>query len=682
MRGKVWVAMITSLLLAPVLIPYLSQAEEVNPAEVSILYFNDGHEIAPVKDNLGTRGGVARIKTVVDSVPGHKIVAFGGDIGGGTLFGGVFKGHPMVEAFNQIPIDVANFGQHDFDAGTDNTRQLVHESQFTWITSNLTTPEGTPFANAPTYRIYEKQGIRIGVIGLTSAMDTTTKDPAVIQQNVIDSAKKAVEQMKRDQQVDVIVALTQETVQDDKELLKAVPDIRAIFTEEEAEEQSFVYDYDGTGSRFIFSPQGNMGSVIKLDIRRSEGGFVLSNQVIKVDENVKEDEALNKLAASYQAKLEEELGRKIAVSKSDLVYGENHESRFMETNIGNWIADSYRDYYGVEIAFANGGGIRASAKQGDLTLKDAKSILPFGNKIVVAEVDGTMVQAALENGVAKVNQLAGAFLQVSGLSYEYYPSKPVGKRVMNVMVNGKPLVKDQTYKLALSNFMYTGGDNYTMFQKAKTLVGPSEALSDAEILIQYAKKKGVVDVKPEGRIKVHGFIDLPGDHWATAAVTQLADRQIVEGVTDHRFVPGQPITRAQFAVLLVRAAGIKGPAAAPIFSDVPPNSWYAGAINSLAEKGLVTGKGPSTFGPDDSMTREEMAVLMRRAYEWKSGQKLLTTITPGIRDAGEISSWAQDSIYVLMEKGLFSGRTSDAIQPREKASRAESAQMIWNIMNK
>lgn len=89
---------------------------------ISILNFNDAHEISPVLDKLGERGGAARLKTVVDQLRRENpqtLVTFSGDLAGGKLFGGVFQGFPMVEVFNQLPIDIAGFGQHDFDFGAE-----------------------------------------------------------------------------------------------------------------------------------------------------------------------------------------------------------------------------------------------------------------------------------------------------------------------------------------------------------------------------------------------------------------------------------------------------------------------------------------------------------------------------------------------------------------------------------
>lgn len=503
--------------------PVLAQMDVVGDKSnsVSVLYFNDGHEIMPVVDSYGNRGGAARVKTVIDQVAGEKITAFGGDLGGGTLFGGVFKGHPMVDAFNRFPVDLANFGQHDFDAGVDNTLQLIKKSQFSWITSNLKGEDNKPFAALPTYKVIEKNGIRVGFIGLTSAMDTTIRDSRVKQQEVITSAREAVAQMKAEAKPDIIVALTQEPVADDQALLAAVPEIAAVFTEEQSETETGVLQMEG-GNRYIFSPQGNMGSVVQLLItRNSDGTLILSNQVLKVDGNVAEDADIAALAAGYQAELEIQLGSKVAVAAHDFHYGDTHESRRQETAIGNLIADAYRAYYQADVAFANGGGIRASIPQGDVTLKAVRSVLPYGNKIVKAQVTGEVIWDALENGVSQVEKNNGRFLQVSGLDYSYNLAFEPGSRIKRVTVNGVPLDKSGMYTLALSNYMFTGGDGYDMFKKARTLVPAGDALSDAELLAAYAVKQGTLDVDVEGRIAI--FNDKEHPVWPEAAVVKAFD---------------------------------------------------------------------------------------------------------------------------------------------------------------
>ncbi len=478
-----------------------AEAKE-NPRKATILYFNDAHEISPVIDKYGNRGGVARLKTVIDRVREENkntIVAFGGDLGGGTLFGGVYQGFPMVEAFNKMKIDIANFGQHDFDFGSDVTKQLIEKSTFEWISSNLTDSDNQPFANVPTYEIMNKQGIKIGIISLTDDMVTTSQDNQVVQQDLIQSAKNAVEKINETQKVDTIIALTQEAIEKDEQLLSAVPEIDAVFTEEKAEDHSFIYEKN---NRFILAPEGNMGSVIQLDITKKGKETVLNPKILEVDEAVSDDPELNELADYYQNKLEDELGKPVAQLEAPLIYGDHHESRYQETNIGDFVADSYRSYYNADIGFMNGGGIRTSIPAGDFTLRDAYSILPFRNKVILANVKGETIRAALENGVSKVDILGGGFLQVSGLQYSYNPNNPVGSRVENILVNHEPIDLQKNYKVAMLNYIFNGGDGYNMFSQSELLVDDTNARTDAEVLIEYAKQLGVINVNTEGRINI------------------------------------------------------------------------------------------------------------------------------------------------------------------------------------
>ena len=116
-------------------------------------------------------------------------------------------------------------------------------------------------------------------------------------------------------------------------------------------------------------------------------------------------------------------------------------SRIGETALGNLIADAFRESLKADAAIMQGGGIRSDKvySAGPLTLKNLTEILPFGNTVVLLEVDGKTLQAALENGVSQVDKQAGRFPQVSGISYRFDPRAAVGNRVSQVKVGGQPL---------------------------------------------------------------------------------------------------------------------------------------------------------------------------------------------------------------------------------------------------
>lgn len=489
------------LLLSFLLISSLVAAQE----KATLLYFNDSHVIYPVVDKHGERGGVARAKTIVDSIKKENkntVVLQGGDLGGGVLFGAVYHGFPMIEAFNKMPIDISNFGQHEFDFGVTEARNLVNKSKFQWISTNLKESSGKPFNNSKEYIIKKIGDFKVGFLGTTDGMETTIQTTEIYQEDIIKSIGENLEKLKKEK-VDFIVLLTQSEPELNIEILEKYPEINVVLAEEKSEKYNFV---TYVGEKPIVSPQGNMGSIVKIDIFKNKDGKIKQSlEFLPVDSSVPSDKEMLKLEEFYKEKLDRDLGTVIAKNnvKLDSGFGENHHARYEESNIGNLIADAYKNHFNTEIAFMNGGGIRANIESGDFRLRDAISILPFSNKVGAFKYSGKTIVEALEHGVSSVDKKAGRFLQVAGIEYSYNPKDEVGSRVSNVTVNNKPIELETIYTVALPLYIKNGGDG---FQMLKNTVGTveidSEKNIDSDIFIDYVKKIKVLNPKLEGRIVV------------------------------------------------------------------------------------------------------------------------------------------------------------------------------------
>ncbi|MGL4800847.1 MAG: bifunctional metallophosphatase/5'-nucleotidase [Cetobacterium sp.] len=489
------------LLLSFLLISSLVAAQE----KATLLYFNDSHVIYPVVDKHGERGGVARAKTIVDSIKKENkntVVLQGGDLGGGVLFGAVYHGFPMIEAFNKMPIDISNFGQHEFDFGVTEARNLVNKSKFQWISTNLKESSGKPFNDSKEYIVKKIGDFKIGFLGTTDGMETTIQTTEIYQEDIIKSIGENLEKFKKEK-VDFIVLLTQSEPELNIEILEKYPEINAVLAEEKSEKYNFV---TYVGEKPIVSPQGNMGSIVKIDIFKNKDGKIKQSlEFLPVDSSVPSDKEMLKLEEFYKEKLDRDLGTVIAKNnvKLDSGFGENHHARYEESNIGNLIADAYKNHFNTEIAFMNGGGIRANIESGDFRLRDAISILPFSNKVGAFKYSGKTIVEALEHGVSSVDKKAGRFLQVAGIEYSYNPKDEVGSRVSNVTVNNKPIELETIYTVALPLYIKNGGDG---FQMLKNTVGTveidSEKNIDSDIFIDYVKKIKVLNPKLEGRIVV------------------------------------------------------------------------------------------------------------------------------------------------------------------------------------
>lgn len=472
-----------------------------NKDVASLIYFNDAHEISPVTNEYGERGGVARLKTVLDNIDStHKnsIWIFGGDLAGGSLFGSFYHGFPMVDAFNQMPIDYANFGQHDFDFGTTVSHKLVSGSRFQWFTSNIVDQNGQSFSGLPTFIVKEINGIRVGLIGLTDAMNTTTPDKEVIQLDLLEAAKKALSELNTNTP-DFIVAVTQTSFETNQLLLEKLPQLDAILTEEVSE---YLTDIKYIGNRPVISVCGNLGSVAQLILQKNKRGKSVSVKVYTVDSNVEENPQLKQLQHYYQQQLDSNLNTIIAQTTVDLDAGisSDFSCRWKESNLGNLITDAYRYYFETDISVINGGGIRANILTGNVTERDIRAVLPFANSIVKAELSGKEIQNLLEQGVSEVEKRAGRFLQISGARYSYNPKQAPGKRITQITIGGKILDPEDTYSVALPEFILLGGDSFRIEPK---FINTSNAHLDIDLLREYLQQNNPISSQLEGRIEIH-----------------------------------------------------------------------------------------------------------------------------------------------------------------------------------
>ncbi|AIQ43223.1 MULTISPECIES: S-layer homology domain-containing protein [unclassified Paenibacillus] len=179
------------------------------------------------------------------------------------------------------------------------------------------------------------------------------------------------------------------------------------------------------------------------------------------------------------------------------------------------------------------------------------------------------------------------------------------------------------------------------------------------------------------------FEDVGGSHWARTVIARMAAKHVIEGVDDAKFEPQKALTRAEFAAMLVRSLGItraSGSSAAVRFADVPQESWYAEAVETAAQAGLISGRSDSRYEPEGTVTRQEMAVMLVRAYEYKAGYQLSGQAGSGFADADQISAWAKDSVAAAGAAGLLQGRGDGQFSPQEQLTRAESVQVLYNLL--
>ncbi|MFS0836679.1 S-layer homology domain-containing protein [Paenibacillus sp. 1P03SA] len=179
------------------------------------------------------------------------------------------------------------------------------------------------------------------------------------------------------------------------------------------------------------------------------------------------------------------------------------------------------------------------------------------------------------------------------------------------------------------------------------------------------------------------FSDIKG-HWAESNITMLANKLVIDGVTNTTFQPDRSVTRAEFAAMLVRSLGIQNTGASSTFKDVVSNQWYADVVATATKLKLVDGYEDGTFRPNNQITREELSAMVVRALSY-AGVNTSTEITKGqamltkFNDSHKIV-WAKDEIAAALSLGIIDGMTSTTIEPLQQATRAQSATMLKRFL--
>jgi 5'-nucleotidase / UDP-sugar diphosphatase len=471
--------------------------------DFTLLLTNDIYKV----DNKAERGGFARLNAVVkaERASGRTVIyAHAGDLISPSLLSGLDQGQHTIALTNMAPPDIFTPGNHEFDFGPEVFLTRMGEARFPLFAANLRTADGKPLPGFKDTEIRDIGGLKLGIVGLTaedSPVKSSPGDGLAFAPSFETAVAKAEDLRAQGADMILVVAHANRAVDmrlfnsgafdiilsgDDHDLALFF-DGRTVLAESR-EEAEFVTAIDVKAE------------VTEKDGKRSVSWFP-SFRIIDTATVTPDPETQAKVDA-YNAELDTELNLAIGTT-AEVLDSRKATVRGGEAAIGNLIADAVREAVKANIAIVNGGGIRGNkeyAAGAELTRRDVLTELPFGNRTMKLEVTGETVWAALENGVSEVENAAGRFPQVSGLTFQADIKKPKGQRVTEVMIAGKPLERAATYTLATNDYMYNGGDGYVMLRSAKPLLGVRDAKLMANDVMAYIAAAKTVAVKVEGRI--------------------------------------------------------------------------------------------------------------------------------------------------------------------------------------
>ena len=462
-------------------------------------------------------GGVARVITQINALREelageNVIVVDAGDQYQGSLMYTTYKGEVEAEFMNVIGYDVMAVGNHEFDDGDEGLRKLTDLVSFPVISGNIDVSGSNVLAGqVDNHIVLEIGGERIGIISALAVdtVETSSPSDAVIFTPEVASLSADVAALQGEG-VTKIIALTHVGLPKDMEIAAAVDGIDAIVGGHSHTLMSNTAD----GARPYPTMVGDVPVVQAYAYSKYVGHLTLvfddagnvtsaTGDTILLDASVAEDEAAVARIAELAGPIEEMKTRIVAQSGA-AIDGDRTVCRAMECPMGSLIADAMLDRVrdqGVQIAIQNGGGIRASIDAGEVTMGEVLGVLPFQNTLSTFEVTGETLLAALENGVSQIEDGAGRFPQVAGMSFAIDSAAPAGQRISEVMVGDAPLDPAMVYGVVSNNYVRNGGDGYSMFEDAANAYDFGPDLAD--VLAEYMAAQGVFTPYTDGRITVN-----------------------------------------------------------------------------------------------------------------------------------------------------------------------------------
>jgi 5'-nucleotidase / UDP-sugar diphosphatase len=492
-RGRLTFSLSIALLISFLFLAGASQAADT--LKLTILHMNDPHaHYLPYAESevQGLIGGFARAQTVLNEVQArnraegrHTLILMGGDLLMGTPFSTAFKGKLGVRLMNKMKFEAMTVGNHEFDYGQDNLLvDLKPLMEFPLLSSNTRTSSGQNVFHGVLEKKYPESNTTVVIFGLTTTDTPTTTHPDNVKGLVFDDpiaiAKRILDRVG---EKDLIIALTHIGVYEDKKLAEACPKIDVIIG---GHSHTAIFEPMKVNQTIISQAGAYARYVGKLDLDVVDGKITkYKGELIELTSAVKEDPEIAAIIAEYKAQLDVGLSKVIGKTEVFLEGTRRSVRSGRETNLGLLIAYNMAVNSRSDVAILNGGAIRGSIKEGDITLNDVYTVLPFPDTVVKMNLSGEDIIAVLQRS-AELEQGSGGKLQTFGLTYTLD-----GDRVTIEKVRGQKFDPGKTYSVATNDFLAAGGDGYKVFkEKGKNLYNSGPVISD--VLINFVSEKKVI----------------------------------------------------------------------------------------------------------------------------------------------------------------------------------------------
>ncbi|EJP3284691.1 bifunctional UDP-sugar hydrolase/5'-nucleotidase [Vibrio parahaemolyticus] len=514
--------------------------------KLTVLHTNDHH--GRFWQNKHGEYGMAARKTLIDDLRdeiqaegGSVLLLSGGDINTGVPESDLQDAEPDFKGMSKIGYDAMALGNHEFDNPLDVLFKQQDWANFPMLSANIYDKKTGERLFQP-YAMFNKQGIKIAVIGLTTEDTAKLGNPEFIGQ--VDfrdpkaEAKELIAELKKTENPDLIfavthmghyengnrginapgdVALARYLNEGDLDMIVGGHSQEPVCMEGpnvikknfkpgdecQPDQQNGTYivqahewgKYVGRADYEFRNGELSMVSydLIPVNLKKKINVDGQSQRVFVQDE-ITQDKAMLDFLRPFQEKGQSQLNVKIAESNGKLE-GDRDVVRFQQTNLGRLIATAHMERAKADFAVMNSGGVRDSIEAGDITYKDVLTVQPFGNMVSYVDMSGQEVLDYL-NIVATKPVDSGAYAQFAGISMRIENDK-----VTNVFIGNKQLRLDGRYRFTVPSYNASGGDGYPKIDTHPGYV--NTGFTDAEVLKDYLESHSPIDVNeyaPSGEV--------------------------------------------------------------------------------------------------------------------------------------------------------------------------------------
>ncbi len=438
-----------------------------------VLHTNDVHgQVLPRKATWLKRadppmvGGLARVaarvqreKREAEKEGAHVLVLDGGDCYQGTPEGVIDGGLPFLRAMTAVGYDAVCVGNHEFDFGVPHLVALLRESKLPTVLANvLERATNTRVAWTPPWRIVERGGIRIALVGLVSPETPEITHPDAQTLVFVDPAVALVDaRAEIGARADWILPVTHLGVDDDRAVARAHPDLPLVVG---GHSHTFLKEGVREGSTLIVQTGSKASALGRVDLwfdARTKQVVESRARLIDLDEEpAAEDrvalveEICADLAAKSAARMNEvvgELSGPLTRAKDPLA----------SSSAGNFMADALRKFAVADVGVMNRGGIRTDLDAGPVTRRNAFELCPFENNVTVLTLTGAELSAMITKSVEGT---AHSGLEVSGVVIEAWVDAQGARSLRGLQVGGALVDPEKEYRVAMNSFLADGGDAY------------------------------------------------------------------------------------------------------------------------------------------------------------------------------------------------------------------------------